>query len=223
MKNTCYLFIVSIFVIVFSTCKHEPVQIITGHLTDTSTQVVPNDSVCFNTQILPLITANCAQSGCHDAIKHEEGLRLYTYNGIMSLGTANLVAQISKTSGKVMPPYPRPRMDTANINLIKRWINQGAKNRICTQAECDTANVKYSTHIAPLVNIYCKGCHNLSNKSGNVNLDNYTDVKTQSLTGKVLCSITATAGCGLMPKGGPAMNNCNIRKFQLWVAANCPQ
>ncbi len=72
------------------------------------------------------------------------------------------------------------------------------------------------------MNTYCKGCHNSSNVGGGVNLDNYADVKTSTLTGKMICTITAN-GCAIMPKGGPALSNCNIRKIKIWAAANCPQ
>ncbi len=207
-------------------CKHEPEIVLRkGTPTDTThTIVVPaaNDSVCFNTQILPLITASCAQSGCHDAITAEEGLTLNSYAGIMNMGTSDLVRYITLNSNKRMPPPPQPKMDTANINLIKRWVAEGAKNRICAPTNCDTTNVAYSTHIAPLINTYCKGCHNLNNKGGGVNLDNYTDTKASALTGKMVCSITAN-GCAVMPKGGPALSKCNIRKIQIWASNNCPQ
>lgn len=225
MKKVNFLLLLLAIGIVFSTCKHETIQIPIGNPIDTNHVIIPpiDDKVCFNTQILPLITSSCAQTGCHDALTHTEGLRLYSYTGIMNLGTSNLLNYIQRTSGKVMPPLPQPRMDPASIALIKKWISEGAQNRICTPTACDTTNVKYSTHIAPVMNTYCKGCHNIGNKGDNVNLDNFADASTNTLIGKVLCTITATGACTLMPKGGPALSSCNIRKIQLWAASNCPQ
>ncbi len=224
MKQIIPGIIAVMLLVILSTCKHEPTQIPIGNNNPIDTNIVTYDSVCFNTQILPLITASCAQAGCHDPIKHEEDLILNSYSGIMKLGTDKLLIAVKLTSGKkMMPPLPQPRLDTASINLIQRWINEGSKNRICIPGVCDTVNVKYATHIAPVLNTYCKGCHNTGNKGGNVNLDNYTDAKNNTLSGKVLCSVTATSGCALMPKGGPALSPCNIRKLQLWVAANCLQ
>lgn len=212
--------------LIFGMCKHETTTIINGGngLTDT-TKIVEepkNDSVCFNTQILPLITASCAQVGCHDANSRVEGLVLNSYTGIKRMGTNTLVTYITKKTGKVMPPLPQPRMDTASINLIKRWIAEGAKERNCNPTSCDTLNVKYTSHIAPIMNTYCKGCHNSNNVGGGVNLDNYADVKTSTLTGKMICTITAN-GCAIMPKGGPALSTCNVRKIKIWAATNCPQ
>jgi hypothetical protein len=212
--------------LIFGMCKHETTTIINGGngVTDT-TKIIDNpknDSVCFNTQILPLITASCAQVGCHDANSRVEGLILNSYSGIMNMGTKDLLKYIKLTSGKMMPPPPQPRMEQANIDIIQRWVNEGAKNRICNPTSCDTLNVKYTSHIAPIMNTYCKGCHNSSNVGGGVNLDNYADVKTSTLTGKMICTITAN-GCAIMPKGGPTLSNCNIRKIKIWAAANCPQ
>ncbi|MFZ4798664.1 MAG: hypothetical protein ACOYMA_14290 [Bacteroidia bacterium] len=220
-----YLLIASLLVITFATCKHEPTYIISGNNPIDTVTVKPiptNDSICFNTQILPLIKASCAQVGCHDAITREEGLVLDSYAGIKNLGTSNMMAYINKNSGKVMPPFPQPRLDAASKALLNKWIAEGAKNRICTPTICDTANVKYTTHIAPIMNIYCKGCHNTTNAGGTVNLDNYASVKTSATTGKMICTITAN-GCAIMPKGGPSLSKCDIRKIQIWAATGCPQ
>ncbi len=214
-------------ILLFSTCKHERTQIPKGigDTNDTGKVIIPppDDKVCFNTQILPLLTASCAQIGCHNSISHVEGKVLNSYTGIMNVGTAKIMEQIQKAYGKVMPPLPQPRLDAASIALLQKWISEGAQNRICVPMGCDTNNVQYTTHIAPVLNTYCRGCHNTGNKSGNVNLDNYTDARNHTLAGKVLCSITASGVCALMPKGGPALSSCNIRKIQLWAAANCPQ
>jgi hypothetical protein len=219
-----YLLIASLLVITFATCKHEPIYKIIGNVSnnpiDTTTSA--NDSICFNTQILPLIKASCAQTGCHDAITREEGIVLDSYNGIKALGTADLMKYINLSYGKVMPPLPQPRLDAASKALLNKWIAEGAKNRICTPTVCDTANVKYTTHIAPIMNIYCKGCHNTTNAGGAVNLDNYTSTKTSATTGKMICTITAN-GCAIMPKGGPSLSKCDIRKIEIWAATGCPQ
>jgi hypothetical protein len=226
MKKIIYLIAT---LAIFSTCKHQTTEVVTGpgNPIDTAHHdtiiILPSyDSVCFNTQILPLVMASCAQSGCHDATSRVEGLNLTSYEGINAMGANTLVIYITKTTGKVMPPKPQPRMDTAGINLIKRWVKEGAKNRICNQTICDTSNVLYSTHITPIMNTYCKGCHNSGNKGGNINLDNYTDMKTQTLTGSLICSITNT-GCKFMPQGGSSLSFCDIRKIQIWASKNCPQ
>ena len=55
-----------------------------------------------------------------------------------------------------------------------------------------------------------------------VNLDNYNSTKTCTTTGKMICTITAS-GCAIMPKGGPSLSKCDIRKIQIWAATGCLQ
>ncbi|MFY8021011.1 MAG: c-type cytochrome domain-containing protein [Bacteroidia bacterium] len=235
MKNIIFLSFSFFLVLAFySSCKHEPTQIYTGNQTDTTgnnnggnnNNPPKSDSVCFNTQVLPLIMNNCAMSGCHDNITRAEGLNLTTYTGIRAIVTpyntnSKLIREIKRTDSERMPPPPMAAMDTASINLLKKWISQGATNKICID-DCDTSSVKYSSHIAPLVNTYCKGCHQTSNAGGGIVLENLSQVQTQVQNGKFLCSIKWT-GCSNMPKGGSKFSNCNIRKFEIWQNSGFPQ
>ncbi|MFB0945535.1 MAG: hypothetical protein ACI9V1_000967 [Spirosomataceae bacterium] len=42
--------------------------------------------VCFDTQILPMIVSNCAQSGCHDSKSKRDGYDLTAYDKIIKRG-----------------------------------------------------------------------------------------------------------------------------------------
>ena len=55
-------------VIFFSSCKHEAML----------PPIIPgvSDSICFETEVLPVIQSNCAKSGCHEN-------RMSTYSQIM--------------------------------------------------------------------------------------------------------------------------------------------
>jgi hypothetical protein len=218
----------------YPSCKHEPTQIYTGGngidttKKDTTPIVNPpkSDSVCFNTQILPKIIASCATAGCHDAVSRVEGLNLTSYTGIRNIVTpynlnSELIREITRTGSKRMPPPPMAALDTATINLFKKWISQGATNKICID-DCDTTNVKYSSHIVPLVNTYCKGCHQTSSAGGGILLESYAQVRSSVETGKLLCSIKWT-GCSNMPKSSSQFSKCNIRKFEIWQKAGFPQ
>ena len=234
MKNIVLLgFTIFLGLAFYSSCKHEPTQIYTGGIGDTTTNNGGNnnnppksDSVCFNTQVLPVIIANCATSGCHDAVSRVEGLNLTSYTGVRKIVepynlSSELIKEITRTGSKRMPPPPTPALDTSIINMLKKWISQGATNKICVD-DCDTISVKYSSHIAPLVNTYCKGCHQTSSPGGGIILENATQVQSQITSGKFLCSIK-WSGCSNMPKGGSKFSNCNIRKFEIWQNAGFPQ
>jgi hypothetical protein len=232
-KLAVFVFLITISLAFYTSCKHEPTQIYIGNPADTTgnnnggnNNPPKSDSVCFNTQVLPLIINNCAMSGCHDKITCEEGLDLTTYSGIRSIVTpynlnSELLKEIQRTGSKRMPPPPRAALDTAAINLLRKWINQGATNKICID-DCDTSSVKYSTHIAPLINTYCKGCHQTSSQGGGIVLENSSQVQNQIVNGKLLCSIK-WSGCSNMPKSGSKFSNCNIRKFEIWQNTGFPQ
>ncbi len=102
-------------------------------------ETVPSDSiVSFQNHIFPMFKANCL--GCHG---NNGGLSLESYEDCLS-GTSNhgpviipgkgmesiLVKKLEGTAefGEIMPPPPAPKLQDNIIELIERWIDQGAKN-----------------------------------------------------------------------------------------------
>jgi hypothetical protein len=191
MRNIDIMIVIALSLL-FCNCKHEPTYIIKANIIGaTKNNPVPTE-ICLNTKFLPLITASCAQLGCHSIIIRKESLTLNSYSEIMKIGINDLLKYIKLTSGKVMPTPPQPRKEQVNINLIQHWINEGTKNTICNLTQCNTANAKYSTRKAAVMNTYCKNCHNAANKGGDVNLDSFLGVKRSTQVGKLLCTITAS-------------------------------
>lgn len=223
------LFFFALFLALYSSCKHEPeiIQITGGNGNNNPNPTPTNDSVCFNTQVLPLILANCATSGCHDNVSKVEGLALTSYSGVMRLvkpfdTNSKLIREIVRTDNERMPPPPMAALSTESINLLKKWISQGAKNTNCSNNDCDTLAVTYQKQITPVINTYCKGCHQASNAGGGILLENYAQVKSQTETGTLICSIK-WGSCSAMPKGGSKLSFCTIRKFEKWKDAGFPQ
>lgn len=182
------------------------------------------DSVYFVNQIMPLISSNCAMSGCHDAITHAEGLNLTTYAGIMrkvSAGNANnsdLYKVLNKSGSDRMPQPPRQALTTAQKALIQKWINQGAKNNNCT-GSCDTAVFTFSAAVKPILDNKCAGCHNPANLGGNIDLSTYASVRLVALNGKLNGSVSHQPGYSPMPKNAAKLSDCEIRQVQKWIAA----
>lgn len=215
-------------VIVFSiySCKHDPEEVIaTGNTPQVPTN--PNDSICFNTQILPLFVSNCTMSACHDAVSHADGYNFTNYNGIMAgivpfqPGSGKIIKSITDTDPADRMPPAGP-LSAAQIQLIQKWITEGATNRICTNT-CDTLNVKYTTHITQVIQSNCLGCHSAGNISGGVDLSTYSLVRNETLNGKLLCTINHQGTCSAMPKNGAKLSNCDLRKFEIWKNAGYPQ
>ena len=89
--NILVLFCLSTTVGMFiNGCVHDPEFTITNPV-DTN-QVDPSGSNCdstkvyFQNQIAPIFNSSCALAGCHDAIKHEEGIILDSYENIIRTG-----------------------------------------------------------------------------------------------------------------------------------------
>ncbi len=221
-----------------SACKRDPVYI--GSLdpvipvdpVDTIVTPTPNlhpcspDSVYFNMQILPILTSNCAMSGCHNVQSHEEGVILNNYTNTRNTGKVNLSSPsnsklyrvLSQSGGDRMPPSPMAALPVAQRALILKWIQQGALNLTC-EADCDTTNVTFSGSVMPIISLKCQGCHSGANPGGSVSLTNYTQVKATVTSGTLIGSITHAAGFKPMPEpvGSFKLPDCDIRKMQIWI------
>ena len=89
-------------------------------------------------------------------------------------------------------------------------------------SSCDTAAVKYSTSVAPIISANCNSCHAGSFPSGGFNLDTYTAIRVQAANGKLVGAITHSAGYVAMPKDATKLNTCNILTIKKWVADGFP-
>jgi hypothetical protein len=198
--------------------------------TDTTSPPPPlSDKVCFNQDILPILLSNCAITGCHDAITHQSNLNMSNYASLMA--GENLVVPFQPDNSKLytsvlqgneefMPPPPKTPLSQQQIDLIRKWITEGATND--NSCGCDTVNVTYTNIISPIIVNSCKGCHSGSTPSGGINLSSYNDVKTQMDNGKLWASINLTTGQPkAMPPGGK-LTDCKIKQIRIWKDAGAP-
>jgi len=230
-----FIITVSVIALFVVMCKHEVLKSVNNHNGSDSTNGNNNppgavntcsaDTVYFANTILPMISSGCAITGCHDATTHTEGLVLNSYSGIMKIVSAGnasgskLYQVINTTNqGSVMPPPPHQPFTASAKASIQKWINQGAKNNQCTGG-CDTTLFTYSGAVAPIINNYCKGCHNTASLGGGIDLSTYAGVKTVALNGKLSGSINHTAGYVAMPQGGSKLQDCQIRQIDKWIQA----
>lgn len=225
-------------------CKHEP--LLTGDPNPTDTTQNPGgpgtgpngnngsgilcdpDSVYFQNQILPLLVSNCTESGCHNAADRQEGVVLVSYQTLLSTvehvtdnnwGENKLMRVLLDSDPDDRMPYGKPPLSQDQINLIGKWVQQGAKNNGCNEnyGACETTNVQYSVFVQPLIQARCQGCHSGSNPQGGINLASYANVKQQVQNGKLLDVLTRTSNW--MPKGGAKLDDCTIAKLQSWINA----
>jgi len=223
------------FLIVLISCKHEPEEIV---IVDPIPPIdtIPDgltcdpDTVYFRNDVLPLLISSCGMSGCHDASTAQEGVVLTSYQSVMNTaeiipgnpGSSKLYEAITESeTDERMPPPPASALSTDQILLIRKWIEQGARNNYC-DAGCDTNNFTYSGAIKPVIENNCKGCHNAFNSSGGVRLDDYSSVKAAADNGSLFGAVSHQQGYSPMPKGGNKLPECTIIQIRKWIADGSP-
>jgi cytochrome c553 len=238
LKRTLWL--AAFALMVTAACKHKPnlpgpvvnTNDSTNNGQDTTTTPV-DTSICFERDILPIFLTNCAKAGCHDASSHEEDYILDNYQNIMNSdngdgivpGNANeseiYEVLVEDDIDKRMPEYPNAPLTTQQINLVKRWINEGAQNGTNCTVLCDTVNFTY-TAIQPILQQNCIGCHSSTLASGGVNLSTHAGVAVVAQSGELMGAIKHQTGFVAMPQGAAKLSDCKIRQIEKWVQAGAP-
>jgi hypothetical protein len=227
-----YFYITSLFLlgILVSACQHDNISINPSVLMDTiivskppitapagGTPAAVSDTVCFNSDILPLYVSYCGSAGCHDATTHKEGV-------IKAKNSSNSKYYTIINNG--MPPRGSAQMTTTQIALIKKWIDQGALNTQCINV-CDTTTYTYVGAIQTILANNCGGCHGTMPGSLNIYLGDYTSAKTYITTHKdlFLNSINYSSTLTALQKMPPSakMVDCKIIQIQKWIQNGYPQ
>ncbi|MCB0820882.1 MAG: hypothetical protein KDC13_09685 [Bacteroidetes bacterium] len=186
--------------------------------------------ICFETQILPIFQTNCAKSGCHDAITHEDGIHLYDYDHIIQRiepgdpYDGKIMESIFETEAdETMPPPPNTPLSADQIALLTTWILQGAQNTTgCSSGVCDSSSFTYSSDIAPIMQTHCNGCHSGTYPSAGINTSNYQGLSTIAQTGELTGSVNHTNNFSAMPQNAAMLDICKRTKINKWVQAGYP-
>ena len=185
------------------------------------------DVIYFEKDVLPILISNCAFSGCHDAASAEDGVILIDYEN--TIATAD-VEPFNLADSKIyevlvhsdpserMPPAPSSSLPAAQIQIIAKWILQGAENLKCDEdaVGCDTENVSFSTFVKPLLETHCVRCHSGSAPPGGILLTNHSEVSMQP---KLYGVIAHESGFKMMPFGENRLPQCDIDKVKSWIDA----
>ena len=87
---------------------------------------------------------------------------------------------------------------------------------------CDTAAVKYSTSVLPVLSSNCISCHGGSTPSAGISLDSYAGVKVQVDNGRLWGAVSHNPNFSPMPKNSNKLSTCNLQKIRIWIAAGAP-
>ena len=97
----------------------------------TSTTTCDTTAGKFATNVQPLMNAQCATAGCHNASSAAAGANLSSYTSIKSYITNQkdfFIGSIKHTSGFNAMPKGGSKMATCDIAKIESWINAGMLN-----------------------------------------------------------------------------------------------
>ena len=236
-SHSCLFFL--LLLLVQMSCTHDPTFMMDDDpdpmdtmtmdttMMDTTMVDMPCDPdvVYFENDILPLLQSTCAFSGCHDPGTASDGIVLNSYDNIIITGEVEAFdAESSKIfevitdddPSELMPPTGP--LDDVQIELIRMWIDQGAKNNACVEEnDCDTDNIRYSGFVSQTMMTHCNGCHGTGIESGGVVTDTYAGMKSIADDGRLFGTINWSAGFQQMPQGLPQLEQCTIDKLKSWI------
>ncbi|MBS3915961.1 MAG: hypothetical protein KG003_15800 [Bacteroidetes bacterium] len=202
-------------------CEHEP--IFRALPSDDSTNEV-DTGICFERDILPIFQNSCATTNCHNSITQKDEYVLDNYDNITKKGIVKGSAASSKIYEVIrkneMPQNPVPKLTDAQKNLIKRWIDGGAKNGTNCPIKCDTATFTYTDAVKKITANYCTGCHNSLDSQAGINLSTYWGTRNAALNGKLWNSLNRTTAW--MPQGGNRLSDCELTQIKKWTNAGAP-
>jgi len=222
-------------ILFLSSCRHEPPVLpieepIGNGGGGGGEEPIPCDPtvVYFTQQIQPLLISNCTMGdGCHStATDDNDGIDLTSYASLMNSGIipdGDLWDAINETDpDNIMPRPPQTPLTADQIALIGRWIQQGAQNNGCEDAACDTLNVTYSGTIRPVIQARCQGCHSGGTPQGGLDLTSWSVLNSVAQDGRLAGAIQHLSGYTPMPRNAPALPDCRVRQFLLWIEDGSP-
>jgi hypothetical protein len=132
---TSLLFAISIIFLVNS-CRHESI----------SMENIPNPTIYFTTDVLPIFQTNCAVTGCHDGGSNSRKLVLNNYNEIIkdvqkgNPQESKIYTVLNSTYGGGMPPN-KPLTESQR-SIIRLWIQEGALNNSKPDSAVNDSTIK---------------------------------------------------------------------------------
>jgi cytochrome c5 len=150
--------LLGVLILSMPSCTHDPVGI------------ESLDTVCFDSQVLPILQGSCGMSGCHNGVSGVGGFNASNYESIMRAVTpgdprsSNLYKVITKSFGEKMMPPDRP-LTQLQRTIIEVWIAQGAGNTACGNGKdplvVSTDSICFVQNILPLFISNCAmaSCH----------------------------------------------------------------
>jgi hypothetical protein len=225
-----FIILPSFLIFFFTSCTHDAVT-----LSDL-------DSVCFESQVLPLVKTSCGMSGCHDG--SVDGFLAQDYASVSEAvspgdprGSKLYQVITAVNSENFMPPHqPLTRLQR---NIIQVWIEQGARNTKCNQPS-DTSQVPvekktcFVQDILPMMVSGCAvtGCHDAITHAEGYRFTDYNSIRSSVVPfkpseSKAYQVINTTDEDRMPPAPMPAFTAEQITALRQWITdgaqnSDCP-
>jgi len=228
--NQCKLILLSCTLLIILSCTKHTIGDDPIDDTDLSFAVTCDpDTIYFQNTILPLVVSSCGTSGCHDQASHKDGIILTDYASILKTGEikpgdpgdSEFFETLRDDGDDLMPPPPYEALSNEEVQQIRSWILQGAKNNQCFD-DCDTEQVTFSESIWPMMQTYCTGCHSSANPGGGIVIEDHSDMLAIANNGSLMGSVRYEPGYAKMPTN-QQLSDCNINQLQRWMDEGMPE
>lgn len=181
--------------------------------------------------VKPILDAACAR--CHGGGLGLGGFSIETYADVMKQVVAGDSSKseifIRVNNGSM--PLGGPALDQAQIDRIKQWIDQGAKETpdpppvipVPPDPVPDPViepETSYVADISPILSARCFMCHGNGISSGGLNMDTYDDVMRAVVPFSPNTSpLCVRISNGTMPLGSRALDTTQVNLICDWIAA----
>jgi mono/diheme cytochrome c family protein len=88
--------------------------------------------------------------------------------------------------------------------------------------DCDTLQVSYANHIAPVMAASCNACHSAAAPLGGVNTSDFSGLSLVAANGKLKGAVNHQPGFSPMPQGQPKLDSCTLKRINAWINQGFP-
>jgi len=214
-----------------------------------------NQGVSFETQIAPIFIEKCVS--CHGADRASSNLKLDTFADMKKGGRGGVLLVLGNPNNsliirKLIAPdnqrMPRnaPALEQAQIQLIARWIAEGArfdgeketdpigastkkkKEPVKVEMATGTEKVSFMKDVAPWMLDFCMRCHSGNNPASGFSVVTFEDILRGGDSGSViipgkpddsrLWHLVGLQDPIKMPQGQARLKRKNAEDLKTWIA-----
>jgi ribosomal protein S27E len=88
--------------------------------------------------------------------------------------------------------------------------------------DCDTLQVSFAHHIAPVMTASCNSCHSTVAPQGGVITSNHAGLSVVAASGKLKGAVYHQPGYSAMPQGQPQLDSCSLKRINAWINQGFP-